>query len=60
MVQKRKKELRVTITLDERDMEALQLGMDRDRETNMSSYIRRLIHEKCRLLPSEIPFNRKP
>ena len=43
-IPKDKKETRVTIKLDERDLQVLKKGMDMVGETNMSSYIRRLIH----------------
>ena len=51
MVRKGKKEMRVVVMLDDVDMKALEHGMGKARETNMSSYIRRLIHEKCEYLP---------
>jgi S-adenosylmethionine:tRNA-ribosyltransferase-isomerase (queuine synthetase) len=42
------KQTRVTLKLNQADREALTAGMDRVGETNMSSYIRRLIHENKR------------
>ena len=50
-----RRELRVTVMLNEKDMEALKHGMRKVREPNMSNYIRHLIHEKCSTLPSEVP-----
>ena len=55
MARNEKREIRVTVMLNEKDMEALEYGMRKVRETSMSHYIRRLIHEKCTHLPSEIP-----
>jgi hypothetical protein len=43
---KDKKEIRLTIKLDYHDVKILEYGMGKVGETNMSSYIRRLIHEK--------------
>jgi predicted DNA binding CopG/RHH family protein len=40
-----KKERRVTLKLDHEDIRALEKGMSLVGEKNMSSYIRRLIHE---------------
>ena len=56
MIQKGKKELRLSVMLDERDVKALQYCMDRAGETNMSSYIRRLIYDKQAVLSSAPSF----
>ncbi|MCL2082916.1 MAG: hypothetical protein FWH04_06750 [Oscillospiraceae bacterium] len=45
---KDKKEIRLTVKLNQADLAALRLGMDRVGETNQSSFIRRLIHENKR------------
>ena len=57
MIQKEKKEFRISVLFDERDVKELQFCMDRAAETNMSAYIRRLIHEKYAVL-STAPFSR--
>jgi len=41
---KDKKEKRLTLLLDYSDIKALEQGMSKVGEKNMSSYIRRLIH----------------
>ena len=38
------KEIRITVKLDHNDAHSLKSGMNKVGETNMSSYIRRLIH----------------
>jgi hypothetical protein len=38
------KEIRVTVKLNNWDLKSLRSGMNKVGETNMSSYIRRLIH----------------
>ena len=40
-----KKTMRLTVTLGEEDAKALLHGMKKIGETNMSSYVRRLIHQ---------------
>ena len=40
-----KKEKRIVVRLDEQNVKDLLYGMKKVGETNMSSYIRRLIHE---------------
>jgi len=45
-IPKDKKTTRLTLLLDYADIEALKKGMLKVGETNMSSYIRRLIHAK--------------
>ena len=45
-IPKDKKETRLSILLDYADLKALEKGMAKVGETNKSSYIRRLIHEK--------------
>jgi predicted DNA binding CopG/RHH family protein len=42
---KEKKDIRITIKLDHVDLRSLETGMSKVGETNMSSYIRRLIHQ---------------
>lgn len=44
LLPKDKKETRLVVMLDYADIEALRKGMMKVGETNMSSYIRRLIH----------------
>ena len=43
-IPKEKKQIRVTIMVDQTDKKALETGMRKVGETNVSSYIRRLIH----------------
>ena len=44
-IPKDRKETRITIKLDNHDMDALKRGMGIVGETNISGYLRRLIHE---------------
>jgi hypothetical protein len=50
LLTKDKKEARLTIKLDLSDIQALERGMGIVGETNMSSYVRRLIHEGAKRL----------
>jgi hypothetical protein len=45
-----KKAKRMVVKLDENDIAALKRGMDDVGESNTSSFIRRLIHEKRKTL----------
>jgi hypothetical protein len=45
-IPKDKRDLRVMVKLNYADMQALEIGMAKVGETNKSSYIRRLIHER--------------
>ena len=46
MIQKEKKDLRVIVRLTKIDLKALVYCINVARETNMSGYIRQLIHDK--------------